>query len=81
MRGGVQGGLEAFRAGFGGAGGFVHQAHGGARDIDGHVAATDHDDPLAEFDFVTQIGIDQEIDAVKDAGQMRAGNVPVRGPC
>ena len=53
----------------------MHQSHRGARHIDGHVAAAHHNDPLAQFDFVAQVGVDQEIDAVVDPRQVRARNI------
>ena len=53
----------------------LHQAHGGARHVDGHVAAADDHDALAQFDLEAQVDVDEEIDAVVNARQVRAGNV------
>ena len=53
----------------------LHQPHRRARHVDGHVAAADHHHALAQFDLEAQIDVDQKIDAVVDAGQVRAGNI------
>ena len=53
----------------------MHQAHGGAGHVDGHIAAADDDHALAQLDLESEIDVDQKVDAVVDAGQMRAGDV------
>ena len=53
----------------------MHQSNGGARNIDGHVAAAYHHNPFAQFDLESQVHVDQKVDAVVDARQMRAWNV------
>ena len=55
--------------------GFMHQANSGARHIDGHVAAANNHYALAQFDLKSEIDVDEKIDAVVDARQVRAGNV------
>ena len=53
----------------------MHKADSCAGYIDGHVATTHNNHPLAQFDLESEIDVDQEVDAVIDACQVRPGNV------
>jgi hypothetical protein len=53
----------------------MHQAHSGARHVDGHVAAAHHNNPLAQFNLESKVDVDQEVDAVVDPRKVRSRDV------
>ena len=52
-----------------------------ARHVEGHVAAADHDHARADLDRLAEVRELQELEAVDDAGQVRARDVGRRLPC
>src|SRR5579864_4073798 len=52
-------------------------AHCGASHIDGHVAATNHYDPLSNGEAVTEVDVQKKIDAFYDAVQLMPRKIEV----
>ena len=55
-------------------------AHGRTRHVDGHVAATDHNYPLAHFKAVSQIHIQKKIDSFNYTVQVISWKIQLAAP-